>query len=158
MEAQANRAVEPWRWTSSKTRKAFSADQQRLISQESKHPEDDTNLVGTTTLKNERTETTSRNERKEALRDLRIRTLGSDSTRTVHGSRHHAQARGQEHLSALAEITTPVCQCRSSTWQEKLSGLLDAGECQYRDCQCRDSKGMENDIMASQVTQTGRSI
>ena len=77
------------RWTSSKTRKAFSADQQRLISQAS------IPRMTRTLSEPQRSERADgnnvQNERKEALRDLRIRTLGSDSTRAVHGSRHHAQ-------------------------------------------------------------------
>ena len=72
-------------------------------------------------------------------RSERSQCTGDPATRsTWRGERAHSakqfatRSTWQEELSALAETTTPVCQCRSST-------------------------GMENNSMAPQITQTGRS-
>ena len=71
---------------------------------------------------------------------------------TVHvqytGDPHHAR-----HVEGRRAQKCDAGVCRSSTWQEKLSALVDSTLV----CQCRDSTGMVKDYVTPQVTQSGRS-
>ena len=90
----------------------------------SKHLEDNTNLVGTTTSR-----TSGRKQRPERA---------DDPPRA-------ARERGWS--------TAVRRSCTSSTWQEEVLALAETTPV----CQCPDSTSIENDSMAPQVTQIGRS-